>query len=245
MRLNNADRVDFMAFDLKVQHTANSIKLANKFWDFLVFNVGKQIDIRRQSNHIDRWATTFDTFLQTHSFEHVCEVFDYYVKEWVGKRKNGEMPYVYISPDAFIGDFYLIEQRYEWQSRPIPEEQLRPYLLPLRREHWECEWDSLVTAVSKSVYSVRVFLRALGKTNLVDSVKKRIRAAFGDTRQFIIHHFLSWHNNQIEAVWTATITLDGVFGLARKELSRAGYSLQLRKQCLEIIRKEINKEIRK
>ena len=109
-----------MDFDLKQKYTANGWKLACKFWDFLTFKVGKTLNTSWKDKQFEKWAVTFDRVLQTHSFEPICDVFDYYMKEWEEKQKYNEKAYVYVSPEAFIGDLYFLEQRYEWNTRPIP-----------------------------------------------------------------------------------------------------------------------------
>lgn len=205
-------------FQLTKVRTANGIKLSQKLWDFLTLNVGKRFDTRWQDKQIDEWAGVFDVFLMDHDFLHVCDVFDYYVAEW--KKKRG---YVYLTPDAFVGDYVLLEQRMEWNNRPIPEADLKAILRPLAVERWECEWDYLVTAVSKSVYAIRSFLKVLTAVAIPADVKKRIRGIFGNVTEYVIRHFLNWRRHQIEAVWVATISYEFLLKETRKCLTRLGY----------------------
>lgn len=215
-----------MAFTFKSKRTANGIKLANKLWDFLNYEVGKQYDTRWQDRQIDRWAGEWDTFLKSHSFHEVVAVFDFYVAEW--RKKHG---FVHLSPTSFIRDYPLILQRYQWSFRPIPEECLDPVLRPLAYEKWDCDWEALVTSVSKSVYNVKTFLSAVASTEIPVDAKKCIAGLFGNVADYVVHHYLSWRNKHIESAWVATITPETLVGEAQKCFLRLGYPTAVRKSA--------------
>lgn len=221
-------------FELDRKRTADGMRLAQKLWDFLMYTVEKRYNTRWQDKQLNEWAGVWDVFLLTHDYQYVCSVFDFYVENW--RQKHG---YIHLTPESFIGDFPILEQQMQWSSRPIPEEELRPILLPLSKERWDCEWDYLVTAVSKSVDSLRQFLYGLAEAELADSIKQKLRGIFGNVTEYVTHHFITWRKRQIEAVWIATITLDKVFDEVRKCLTRLGYPASVRNRSIAILRKAI------
>ncbi len=221
-------------FQLERRRTKHGLQLAQKLWDFLTLIVEKKYDTRWQNKQLDDWAGTFDLFLRSHDYGRVCAVFDFYVGQW--RQKKG---FVHLTPASFIGDFPLLEQRYEWTTRPIPESELREILLPLSLERWECEWSNLVTAVSKSVYAIRLFLKGLADAPLPPEMKRKLRGIFGNVAEYVKSHFIKWRKHQIEAVWVATITEDKIFNDVRKVLTRFGYPAQDRDRSIAILRKAI------
>lgn len=225
-----------MAFNsLHRDYTENGKKLADKYWDFLRLTVKVPLEGNQCAGLTEKWACTFDVCLKDYSFDHLCELLDFYIKECKEKLAHNEKPYVYKSPDSFIGSLYFIEQRFERVSRPIAEDQLREFLLPLHREHWQCSWDSLVTSVSKSVFALRSFLVGLRNADIVEDLKRKIRSVFGDTHYFIIRHYQVWRLKRLDAVWTATITAKFLFSQVRRFLSRLGYGdAETRQYCEKI-----------
>ena len=219
----------------KRQCSEQGSKLANKFWSYLVDTVRHQPKGSETTNLLEKWAVTFDVCLREHTFEHVCTLLDFCVSEYNRQKKNNEKPFVYWTPDAFIGSLSFIAQKYERVSRPIPEADLKDFLLPLKRDRWQCSWDSLVTSVSKSVCTLRSFLCGLRDSAVVEDLKRRIRSIFGDTHYFIVHHYQQWRRKKLEAVWTATINARFLFSLVRRCLSQLGFSEKEIRSCCEKI----------
>ena len=204
-------------------YTENGKKLATKYWDFLRLTVNVPLEGDQCARFIEKWACSFDVCLKEYSFDRVCELLNFYIEECRQKLAHNEKPYVYNSPDSFIGNLYFIEQRFERVSRPISEEQLIEFLTPLHREQWRCSWDSLVTSVSKSVYALRSFLVGLRNADIDEDLKRKIRSIFGNTRCYIVRHYQTWRLKRLEAVWTATITARFIFSQVRSFLSQLGY----------------------
>ena len=76
----------------KVTVSEEGLKLADKFRCLLQTTVGKEIDDKNHPNLREKWASKFDAFLKSNTFEHICEVFDFYVAEIIKKLKAREKP---------------------------------------------------------------------------------------------------------------------------------------------------------
>lgn len=228
-------------FILKKKATEHGHRLAQNFWDFIRNDVQAWINPQNQGHTLNNWAVAFDAFLCDHNFDDVKAVLHFYIQSW---RKDPANTPIYDAPVTFIRHYAVWEQRCQWKSRPIPEEQLEAIMRPLRYESWQCDMDELITAVSKSVYALRTFLIGMGASSLPDHLKRRIRAIFGNINEHVTRHFQQWRQRKMTAVWTAIITHNGIEADVRKFLLNYGYSQTETRQYLTLIHQAITEDKR-
>lgn len=198
---------------------------------------------KNQRELVVEWAGEFDVLFGKYPQEYVFAVFDDYTAQWRKSRDHREVEWVCYTPKTFIGQFVHYERSYLWNRRPISESELMGILGPLRRERWEGDWESVVTAVSQSLANVRQFCAGLDRAQMPDDVKRWIRGMIGTMSVYVKNHFSKWRVNQTTAVWKATITMETLFAAAHAQLMRAGYSMGYAQRCLYKLRSVVEKEM--